>query len=300
MQTLNNCGFRDFEVNITFTVQFPPMKKYLENKFNFQAYAAVADECSLWSAPFGLKLLNFIDYRKNITALDIGFGTGFPLTELALRLGDGSLVYGIDPWNGAAARAAEKIEYFGINNIRMISGHAESIPLDDSSVDLITSNNGLNNVADMDKVLSECSRIMKPGGQFVQTMNLDKTMFEFYAELEKALGERNLPGQIDMMHRHIYEKRRPENELIRMINKHGFIIKDLEHDQFNYYFSDGTAMLNHYFIRLAFMDSWKKLIPAEHLEEIFDVIETRLNHQAETLGRIKLSVPFLLINAYKK
>lgn len=276
------------------------MKKYLENKFDFQSYAAVADECSLWSAPFGLKLLKFIDYKKNITALDIGFGTGFPLTELALRLGESSVVYGIDPWTEAGVRAKKKIAYFGIDNIKILNGHAESIPLEDNSVDLITSNNGINNVNDLDKVLSECSRIMKPGGQFVMTMNLDKTMFEFYEELEKALAERNLVEQIEMMHLHIYEKRRPENELIRMINNHGFIIKDLEHDQFDYIFTDGTTMLNHYFIRLAFMGSWIKLIPGEFLEEIFDVIETRLNHQAEIMGRIKLSIPFILMNAYKK
>lgn len=276
------------------------MKKYLENKFEIKSYPAVADECSLWSAPFGLKLLKFIDYRKNITALDIGFGTGFPLTELAMRLGDSSVVYGIDPWTGGSERAIRKIDYFGINNIRIFNEYAESIPLEDNTVDLITSNNGINNVTDMDKVLSECSRIMKSGGQFVQTMNLDKSMIEFYTELENALAEKNLPERIDMMYRHIYEKRRPENEIRRMIAKHGFIIRDMEHDQFDYIFSDGTAMLNHYFIRLAFMESWKKLIPSECLFDIFDTIETRLNNKAEILGSLKLSIPFVLINAYKK
>ncbi len=64
------------------------MKKYLSNDFDLREYVIVADECSIWSAPFGLKLLDYIDYKQNISALDIGFGTGFPLTEIALRLGD--------------------------------------------------------------------------------------------------------------------------------------------------------------------------------------------------------------------
>jgi SAM-dependent methyltransferase len=257
------------------------MKEYLSNDFNLLAYAGFADECSIWSAPFGLKLLDYIEYKPGITALDIGFGTGFPLTEVALRLGASSIVYGIDPWKEAIARAKQKIEFYRIRNIRIIEGVAESIPLDDNSVHLIVSNNGLNNVI----------------GQFVMTMNTHLTMFEFYGELEKVLSELNMTGEIEMMHRHIYEKRRPVNEMIRMVLDHGFMIKNADHDQFNYRFSNGSAMLNHYFIRLAFMDSWIKIMPEDRREQIFDIIETRLNEKAGLSGGIKLSVPFVIINA---
>ena len=105
------------------------MKKYLSNDFDFTEYVNVSDECSIWSAPFGLKLLDYIDYRLNISALDIGFGTGFPLTEIALRLGTSSKVYGIDPWTEAIERANKKIEYYRITNIKIFEGVAESVPL---------------------------------------------------------------------------------------------------------------------------------------------------------------------------
>ena len=85
-----------------------------------------------------------------------------------------------------------------------------------------------------------------------------------------------------------------------MIQDYGFMIRDLEHDQFNYRFSDGTTLLNHYFIRLAFMDSWIKILPENKLDEIFDTIEMRLNEKANTPGGIKLTIPFVLINATKK
>jgi len=276
------------------------MKKYLSNDFDFTRYVNVSDECSIWSAPFGLKLLDYIDYKQNISAIDIGFGTGFPLTEIALRLGENSTVYGIDPWTDAIARAKIKIEYYRITNIKIIEGVAESIPLKDNSVDLIVSNNGINNVSDINQVISECSRIIKSDGQFVQTMNLDKSMFEFYGELEKILSDLSMNSEIELMRQHIYEKRRPLDEMISIIQNHGFIIKDLEHDQFNYKFSNGTSMLNHYFIRLAFMDSWIKILPENKLEQIFETIEMRLNEQAKILGGIKLSIPFVLINAIKK
>jgi len=273
------------------------MKEYLKNDHDLNTFINVFDECPIWSAPFGLKLLDYIDYKSNITALDIGFGTGFPLTEIALRLGSGSTVYGIDPWTEAIVRVREKIDRYRITNIKIIEGMAESVPLADNYLDLIVSNNGINNVNNIGQVISECSRIIKPDGQFVQTFNTDKTMFEFYEQMEEILHEMKLLHEIKLMHQHIYEKRRPLQEMIEMLRRNDFIIKDLEHDQFNYRFTDGSAMLNHYFIRLAFMDSWIKLIPANKLEEVFDTLEERLNEKAKITGGLTLSVPFVLVNA---
>ena len=276
------------------------MKKYLTNDFDFSKLIDVFDELPLWSAPFGLKLLDYIDYKTNITAIDLGFGSGFPLTEIALRLGDSSTVYGIDPWTDVFDRVRRKIQYYRLSNVRLIEGVAESIPLDDNSVDLITSNNGVNNVSDIDQVISECSRIIKQGGQFIQTMNLDLSMFEFYNQLERVLSELGMDSGIQLMHEHISKKRPSVDWMVDRIQSHGFMIKDLIHDQFEYRFANGSAMLNHYFIRLAFMDSWISLVPADKLDQIFDTIESRLNEDAKNLGGVKLSIPFVVINAIKK
>lgn len=273
------------------------MKRYLNPYANPAGSAQIFDELPLWSAPFGLKLLDHIDYRPGITALDIGFGTGFPLIELAMRLGESSVVYGIDPWPEAHTQVRKKIEYYGITNIRHIEGVAESVPLDDHSVDLVVSNNGINNVSDIDKVFSECARILRKDGQFVMTMNLDRSLIEFYDQLSGVLTEMQLFKEIERMHRHIYEKRRPLEEIKSMLYKHGFTIKDIEQDQFQYQFTDGTAMFNHYFIRTAFMNEWKKFLPADKLEEIFDSVETCLNEQARQSGGVRLSVPFVVITA---
>lgn len=169
------------------------MKNYLNNKFDFDALPDVFDELPLWSAPFGLKLLDYVQIRKNKTAIDIGFGTGFPLTELAMRLGPSSVVHGIDPWKAALEKAAKKIKYYGINNIRLIEGMAESMPFENGTIDLITSNNGINNVENINTVISECHRVLRHGGQLLQTMNTGLSMFEFYRELESVLTERGLP-----------------------------------------------------------------------------------------------------------
>jgi ubiquinone/menaquinone biosynthesis C-methylase UbiE len=274
------------------------MENYLENTYDLKNWPHFIDELPLWSAAFGLKLLNYIDYKHNIKAIDIGFGTGFPLIEIAMRLGNDSIVYGLDSWKECIEEAKEKISYYGIKNIKIIEGMVEKIPLEDTSVDLITSNNCINNVENIEKALSECSRILKNDGQFIQTMNLGKSMFEFYNIMEQTLIELKLNTEIKSMYKHI-EQKRPSIDKILKIMENDFIIKDIEYDQFNYKFTNGTAMLNHYFIKLAFMDSWKKILPKDKVGEIFKTIEIKLNKQAEESGNLKLSIPFVLINAIK-
>jgi ubiquinone/menaquinone biosynthesis C-methylase UbiE len=198
------------------------------NKYDLEKWPHFLDELPLWSAPFGLKLLNYIDYRPNIIVVDIGFGTGFPLIEIASRLGNGSTVYGIDPWKGCIEEAKSKIEYYGIENIKIIESTAEAIPLENKSVDLITSNNCINNVENIEKVLDECSRIIKSGGQFIQTMNLEKSMFEFYNAMGNTLLELNLNAEMGLMYKHIQQKR-PSIDKILKIMSSDFVIKDIEY-----------------------------------------------------------------------
>jgi ubiquinone/menaquinone biosynthesis C-methylase UbiE len=254
----------------------------------------------LWSAPFGLKLLDFIRFSHNITALDIGFGAGFPLTELAMRLGNSCKVYGIDPWEEATRRAEKKIEIYGITNVEIIRGVAENIPLNDRSVDLVTSNNGLNNVQDLEQCLRECSRVLKAGGQFVQTVNLDQTMIEFYRVLEEVMIGMGMAKEAKRIKTHIYEKRKPLEEYTSLIESNHFEIKDIVHEQFAYRFNDGTTMFNHYFIQLAFLESWKNLVPEEQQTTVFRQMETILNEQAASQGFLTLTVPFVLIDAIKR
>jgi ubiquinone/menaquinone biosynthesis C-methylase UbiE len=274
---------------------------YLHSTFdlNDPELVSVFDEIALWSAPFGLKLLETVNYRENITALDIGFGTGFPLLELAMRLGSSGKLYGIDPWKAAAERTRKKIKHYGITNVELIEGLAEDIPLRNHSIDLIVSNNGINNVNDPDKVLSECERIGKPGAQFVATMNLDTTMMEFYNTMEQVLRSRGMDAEIEKMKEHIYHKRKPLTEITRLFEAHRYQIYNVFQSRFEYRFTSGTAMLNYYFIRLAFLDSWKNLVPEASRENIFFEIESRLNEEAAKSGSLTMTVPFAVIDARK-
>src|SRR5665647_146253 len=95
---------------------------YINDKYNFQTTigASIIDEVPLWSAPFGLDLLNQIELKENLKVLDIGFGTGFPLIEIAQRLGNTSTVYGIDPWVSSHTRTQQKIDFYDFKNICLL------------------------------------------------------------------------------------------------------------------------------------------------------------------------------------
>lgn len=277
------------------------MDNYLKTSYNLNdaEVVSVIDELSLWSAPFGLKLLAKINYRKNITAVDIGSGLGFPLLEVAMRLGNSCKVFGIDPWEAAVERTKKKIEIYGISNVKMISGVAEKIPLPDNSIDLIISNNGLNNVNNLKAVLAECGRISRTGAQLVFNFNTDKTMNEFYSVLENVLLEKNMQKELDLMKKHIYKKRKPVEEFQILLENNGFTVIETLLDEFSITFVDGTTMLNHFLMKLAFIESWKEIIPEEKQGEIFKEIEKRLNKIAESKGSIKLTIPYILMNCEK-
>jgi ubiquinone/menaquinone biosynthesis C-methylase UbiE len=178
----------------------------------------------------------------------------------------------------------------------MITGAAENIPLPDTSVDLIFSNNGLNNVADINSVLSECRRISKPGTQLVFTYNTDRTMVEVYSAFEEILLKNNLKKEFSLMKEHIYQKRKPVEEYVGLLNDHGYIINEISPTHFEHRCVDGTAMFNHFLIRLAFINSWKEIIPQEKQNKIFTELEEKLNDFASQHGGLKMTIPFTLID----
>lgn len=90
-------------------------------------------------------LLRYVRLGAGLVALDIGYGTGILLLELAQRLGPQAHVYGVDLWAAALERAEQKAAVWGVSNITLLHADAGSIPLPNASVDLIVSNLGINN-----------------------------------------------------------------------------------------------------------------------------------------------------------
>ena len=158
--------------------------------------------------PFGLELLEWIDMRPNMQVLDVGCGPGFPLLEMAQRLGKSARLYGLDPWKGAHQRVQLKLKQYGMENVEMMEGVAEKMPFQNDQFHLITSNNGLNNVADLDQSLQECQRVLRPGGQLVFTFNLPDSFRLLYDQLSRCMKEHDIKDVERKIRDHIYQRRR--------------------------------------------------------------------------------------------
>jgi ubiquinone/menaquinone biosynthesis C-methylase UbiE len=278
------------------------MKDYLEHTFSSEdvELVSIIDELPLWSAPFGLQLLDTVELKPHINALDVGCGLGFPLIELAQRLGVSSKVYGIDPWKRALERAHVKIGKLEINNAAAVMGMAEGLPFQDSFFDLIVSNNGINNVEDIESSLAECYRVSKPGAQFVLTLNLEASMIEFYDVFQEILIKNGLHDGVSKMKDQIYSKRKPIDETKAWLDKAGFGIKNIEESSFQLRFTDGETMSNHYLIKYWFLDDWKSILEANDLAGIFEQLEERLNQLAKMKGEIRLTIPFVTIDCRRR
>jgi SAM-dependent methyltransferase len=248
------------------------------------------DEAPLWSAMFGLLMLEEVPLANVTTALDVGCGTGFPLIELAERLGPAAHVHGIDPWTLALNRAAEKIECRGTPNVTLTEGSAAAMPFPDSSFDLIVSNLGLNNFDDRAGAIRECRRVARRGATIALTTNLQGHMREFYDVFEDVA-----PEDREALRDHI-EHRATIPGVRELLENGGFAVTRVVQRDGVMRFKDGTAMLNHYFIKLGFLDAWKKVVDGRE-EEVFRRLLPALDDRARRDGELRLTIPMAYIEA---
>lgn len=103
-----------------------------------------------------------IDWQGK-TVLDLGCAGGFMAEAMAKR---GAEVTGIDPASAAidAARAHARQEG---HDIRYDTGVGEDLPYQDGVFDAVVCVDVLEHVADLDQVLREVARVLKPGGLFL-------------------------------------------------------------------------------------------------------------------------------------
>jgi ubiquinone/menaquinone biosynthesis C-methylase UbiE len=272
---------------------------FLSYKFeDTPAFINTFDEAPLWSASFGLLLLKHLGLKPGLTVLDIGSGAGFPLLELAQRLGDSCTCYGLDPWVNANARANEKIANYGVKQVKVIEGSAAQIPFADRAISLIVSNLGLNNFDEPEKVFAECCRVLAPDGRLALTTNLNGHWHEFYEVFEMALketGHSNLIAKLKEQQVH----RGSVESISSFFTGCGLSISAVHRDEFTMHFLDGSAFLNHYFIKLGWLSSWLSLVPQEHHTTVFTKLEENLNALAARNGALKLTVPMAYIEGVK-
>lgn len=272
------------------------------DRFDFEDDDTVSDldELPLWSAPFGLRLLDTVRLSGVSTALDVGFGTGFPLLELAMRLGPSAAVHGLDPSPAAHRRTRFKLHRFGVGNVSLHRGVAEAMPFGDAVFDGVVSNNGYNNVSDRDLSFRETARVCRAGAQLVFTMNLEGSFRELHDELHAVLEAEGLPTAASALRSFISARRPPLGDVLRSARAAGFAVERVEHRAFDFRFADTAALDGHAFFRRFQLPYLRELVPGDRQPAVFDELWRRLDAAAKLLGELRLSVPFVTVTARRE
>lgn len=101
------------------------------------------------------------------TVLDLGSGGGLDAFLAAPKVGPGGRVLGVDMTAEMVERARAAAARAGIANVELRHGRLEALPVDDASVDAVTSNCVINLVPDKAQVFREVARVLRPGGRMV-------------------------------------------------------------------------------------------------------------------------------------
>ena len=115
----------------------------------------------LWKKSF----IEWLNPYKNTKLVDVASGTG-DIAKLYLeKVGYSGNVWCVDENKGMLNISKKKLGQ--INNIKWHCGKAEKLPFKDNEFDYYTISFGIRNVNNVNIVLDEAFRVLKPGGKFM-------------------------------------------------------------------------------------------------------------------------------------
>jgi len=105
------------------------------------------------------------ELKRGETVLDLGCGAGFDSLIAARQVGASGRVISIDMTPAMLDKARVGASEAGLSNVEFHEAYAESLPVQDKSVDVVISNGVINLCPDKMAVFGEINRVLKPGGR---------------------------------------------------------------------------------------------------------------------------------------
>ena len=154
--------------------------------------------------------------RNDLSIADIGCGAGFLTNDLAQTYAE---VHGLDA-SQSSLEIAESRDSSG--NVRYQLGNAYQLPYENQSMDIVCAMDFLEHVDNPKQVISECARILKPGGLFFyHTFNRNILSWLIAIKFMEWFVP-NTPKHLHVLHLFI----KPA-ELLRMMETHGLINQEI-------------------------------------------------------------------------
>lgn len=170
---------------------------------NWDQYVINAEEVARTPGFLALRdrIIDLAGVANGAVVADIGSGTGLLTLEVAPVA---AKVWAIDISERMADYLNAKASSARLTNVETVVASAVSLPLVDSSVDVVVSNYCFHHLSNEDKVkaLSEVGRVLKPGGRFVFgdmmfTVSLvDRRDRRLVVSKVRAIAARGVPGMI--------------------------------------------------------------------------------------------------------
>lgn len=272
--------------------------KMFKSNLDWQSAQIVSiyDDLSLWSAQFGLPLLEHLPLQNVRTIVDIGFGTGFPLVEISQRLSVDTQVFGVDIWPAAIELTKRKLQLLNLNHVQIIQQPAHQFTLPKNTIDLVCSNLGVNNFNHPLQVYSNIFRMLRPNGKFCFTTNTKHTFKELFTLFETAMQQL----QLDTYLLDNYVASRPDvDSLQNDLKMIGFVLRKKVEKTAYLSFYDAMALFNHSLIRIAFRSSWDAIIPRGKHNIFYTLVMKLVDEIIVKFGQFKLTVPILYLEVEK-
>jgi ubiquinone/menaquinone biosynthesis C-methylase UbiE len=109
--------------------------------------------------------LGLADLREGERVLDLGSGAGMDSFFAAFLVGPSGSVIGIDMTDAQLQKAEALQARAGAQNVRFWKGNIEALPFGEAQFDAVISNGVINLSPEKERVFSESSRVLKPGGR---------------------------------------------------------------------------------------------------------------------------------------
>ncbi len=111
--------------------------------------------------------IDHLELQPGETVLDLGSGPGLDALLAARQVGPTGRVIGVDMTPQMLERARATAARAGAAHVEFREGRLEALPVEDASVDAVTSNCVINLVPDKAAVFREIARVLRPGGRVV-------------------------------------------------------------------------------------------------------------------------------------
>ncbi|MDC0488650.1 bifunctional demethylmenaquinone methyltransferase/2-methoxy-6-polyprenyl-1,4-benzoquinol methylase UbiE [Pelagibacteraceae bacterium] len=173
------------------------------------------------------KFINWMNPGVNSKLIDVASGTGDIAKLFSKKNNNLSEITCIEPNKEMLERGKKNLLKF--KNISWMKAKAENLPIKDNSYDYYSISYGIRNVTDINKVLKEAYRVLKPGGRFMclEFSKIDNELINFfykkYSMAIPLIGKYvvGTPEPYEYLIKSI-EKFYTQKQLIELMNKNCF------------------------------------------------------------------------------